>query len=62
MTRLLLAVAAAAVAIAAGRRDRLRRQTDRKSVMDTFTLTPGERPKRHGDEGDEGFSPRAQRP
>ncbi|MCH9641429.1 MAG: hypothetical protein K0U70_15330 [Actinomycetia bacterium] len=45
MTRLLLAVAAAALAIAAGRRNQLRRQTSRKSVMDTFTLTPGHQPK-----------------
>lgn len=45
MTRLLLAVAAAALAIAAGRRHQLRRQTGRKSVMDTFTLTPGDQPK-----------------
>jgi len=52
MTRLLLAVAAAALAIAAGRRNQLRRQTGRKSVMDTFTLTPGDQPKldRDGDD------------
>jgi len=49
MTRLLLAIAAAALAIAAGRRDQLRRQTGRKSVMDTFTLTPREQPKPDSD-------------
>ncbi len=53
MTRLLLAVAAAALAIAAGRRDQLRRQTGRKSVMDTFTLTPRDQPKPDSDDDGE---------
>jgi hypothetical protein len=51
MTRLLLAIAAAALAIAAGRRDQLRRQTGRRSVMDTSTLPHRDLPKpeRDGD-------------
>ncbi len=53
MTRLLLAIAAAAAAIALGRRDQLRRQTGRKSVMDTFTLTPRDQPKRDRDDDGE---------
>ncbi len=50
MTRLLLAIAAAALAIATGRRNRLRRNTDRRSVTDTFTLTPRDEPKLDRDE------------
>lgn len=49
MTRLLLAIAAAAVAIASGRRNKLRRKTDRRPVYDNFTMTHPEHPKHDED-------------